>query len=101
MAAPCTTAGGASATGGTRRGRYGPAAGSLADKSAGRHELRHLFAAAGGAFGFMGTKDQAFKILTAFFAVILIDWHSTISLLIRINPLPMRFVQYDMIFSKN
>ena len=64
-------------------------AAALADKAAGGHQLGYLLAVARGAFGLMGTKDQAFKILTALLTVILIDWHSMISF---INPPRLKLV---------
>jgi hypothetical protein len=76
-------------------------AAALADKAAGGHQLGYLFAAACGAFGLMGTNDQAFKILTALLTVILIDWHSMISLFIRINPPRIKVVHDCIIFFLN
>jgi hypothetical protein len=79
MTASCATACGASGTGGTGRGCYGLAAVSFTNETAGRHEFGDLFTAAEAAFGFIGSKDQTFKIFTAFFTAILINRHQSIS----------------------
>jgi len=85
MAAP--GAAGCSTTAAGRSGGlgYGLSAASFTDKSTGRHHFPNLFAMTCTALRFLISKNQAFKTFTAFFTLILIDWHESFSVKVVSN----------------